>query len=217
MYKILVDNHKFFLSEKSLNNYPNNILTKIIKKQINNYNRIHFDSKHNKLYIDADPNSFQIIITYLRGYSIDIDSIDENIRTKVYSDAIYFEFNDLRDSFDKLDQNNKQDNIQTQSNEDYEDTNSNYSIDSKTSDEIYEYKPAYDMSQYIDNTKLNENDMLTTINKISNNDNIMGFLKNLNDKVYNNTNSTNLIFDMDYNKKYKNKYIPIFTNDNKIE
>ena len=94
MYNIIVDNNEFYVSEYTLNKYPNFLVTQIINNTTKN-NKIVVED--NTIYIDIDGESMKYIIDYIRNYPINFDKIDDSLLHKIYHDATYMGLYELAD------------------------------------------------------------------------------------------------------------------------
>lgn len=91
LYTFHIDNTKFVLNKDIFNNYPDCLLTKILKNEIKDISVIPDKIDKSVYYIDRDPESFKYIIDHLRGYTVQPDNIkDINLRNKVQYDMKYF-------------------------------------------------------------------------------------------------------------------------------
>jgi|AntRauTorckE6833_2_1112554.scaffolds.fasta_scaffold26477_2 hypothetical protein len=88
LVKINVDNSNFFISRKTLKSYPN------FYEQLNDQTNDRVLFSNNTYFIDADEDSFKLLISYIRGYNLSND-LDTNLLNKVSMDAKYFGLNNL--------------------------------------------------------------------------------------------------------------------------
>jgi hypothetical protein len=95
MFEILVDDHKFYLSTKSLQNYPESVLSKVLLDG-------HADGRitngeNGTIYVDADYKTFYHIISHVRGYTTDLTEFNYDAILNIKRDAEYFGFIQLYD------------------------------------------------------------------------------------------------------------------------
>lgn len=85
--EILIDDCKFITTIECINSHKNFLLSKIINHEVKDQNVV---MTGNKLYINRDPESFKIIMDFIRGYYIDINSYDVKLISKFQNDLEYF-------------------------------------------------------------------------------------------------------------------------------
>jgi len=98
-----VDDRKFILAKKTLNNYPDSLLTKIMNGSSTD-DRVVVNRLQSLFYIDRDPEVFKYIVDYLRGYDLNIN--DKNLRDKVVNDLKLFGLYNDNDNDNKIGNNN---------------------------------------------------------------------------------------------------------------
>ncbi len=77
MIKILVDDRTFYLSEQTLRNHPNFIITMIINNSDVSHPLVgRIDDK--TFIVDADPDNFSIIVQTIRGINQDPDAYSKS-------------------------------------------------------------------------------------------------------------------------------------------
>lgn len=94
MYNILADNNEFYVSEYTLNKYPQFLITQVINNTTKN-NKIVVEDR--TIYIDIDGDSMKCIIDYIRNYPINFNKIDDSLLHKIYHDATYMGLYELAD------------------------------------------------------------------------------------------------------------------------
>ena len=87
LIKIDVGNSIFYVSRKTLESYPD-----FCDKFCKDNHRVLFED--GTYFVDADEDSFKLLISYIRGYNLPND-LDDNILNKVALDATYFGLNNL--------------------------------------------------------------------------------------------------------------------------
>ncbi len=114
LLKIIVDDSKFYLSLNNLKKYQQSLLFKVLSEQKIDQRVVYSDGY---FYIDADKDSFLWIVSYLRGYPIDIKNLPAETKSKIYFDAQYFQLTDICNMFDDKGKNNKNNNTVKHENE----------------------------------------------------------------------------------------------------
>lgn len=114
MITLHVDNSRFYISPKTLDDHKKTVLYRAI---INNETdpRVFISRKGDLLgssnlpevYIDADDDSFKYIVSYLRGYQDDRIFNSNILKGKVYYDAKYFKIDGLVNILDQYDSSSK--------------------------------------------------------------------------------------------------------------
>ena len=94
MYTFYVDNSKFYISDKTLDQYKDSLFYKVIK-QNKKHDKIKF--VNNKIYIDACEDSFKYIIQFMRGYQDEYIYNDLNLLRKIRFDASEFGIKNLEE------------------------------------------------------------------------------------------------------------------------
>src|SRR3989304_773970 len=87
MYTFYVDNSKFFISDKTLDQFKDSLFYKVIK-QNKKCDKIKFVD--NNVYIDACEDSFKYLIQFMRGYQDESIYDDSNLLRKIRFDASEF-------------------------------------------------------------------------------------------------------------------------------
>lgn len=85
-YKFIVDTTTFSLSYASI---QFSVFGRIIDEPVS-VGRVYYDQLNATFYVDADLDSFRLIISTLRGYDIDVNSLSKELYTKFQNDLIYF-------------------------------------------------------------------------------------------------------------------------------
>lgn len=89
MYNIFVDDKKFTLSKKTLDNHTESLLYQVIvNNEISDITKKDVDN----IYIDTDPLIFSIIIKLIRGYEVNVSN-DENMYKDTLEDIKKFNIN----------------------------------------------------------------------------------------------------------------------------
>ncbi len=87
MYKIHVDDKLFIVTLETINSYPDNLLAQVIQGKQDNCVKLATPD----IYVDKNPVSFAYVISTLRGYWVNLDSItDDGLRAHVIDDLEYF-------------------------------------------------------------------------------------------------------------------------------
>lgn len=146
LFVIRVDNDIFFLTYHTISKYQNSLLFKVL---VTDQFHDRIVKKKNIVYIDADPDVFRIIISYLRGYPIDFDNISQDLKKKINYDAKYFQLNDLVEIFEG-ESNSKNDNALTE-----ESIDEKNSINNSENNEE-EFKTLFNIDNEIEEKKENK-------------------------------------------------------------
>jgi len=92
IWYLIVDDQKFQLFKSSLDNHKNSLLWKVLNGDVDDKRIM---KENSNVFIDADPKSFNVIVSYLRGYEIVKSNFDDDLVRKIIYDAKYFNFNGL--------------------------------------------------------------------------------------------------------------------------
>ncbi|CAH6421826.1 Hypothetical protein KVN_LOCUS514 [uncultured virus] len=242
LFVLHIDGQKFNLTRKTLNRYQNSVLFKCIEG-IDNNDRIYTQQNENYLdvFIDADLDSMSFIVSYLRGYPIELKDIPMQLKKKIYYDSKYFNLDDITEFFEDYGKNdiflnNLQNKNNFTQNEQGEELLENYSdnsiqssngnsskmseIDSDDLDAItFDEKNKTDINLLYDNNKQILNSSLDTTVLLNNNIlDINKFINNIQEKL--NTNEGLDIVNMlstdkiicDLLKKFNNEFLEIDNN-----
>jgi hypothetical protein len=90
LLKLIVDDSKFYLSLSNIKKYQNSLLYKVLSGAATDSRVVRHDDGY---YIDADKDSFLLIVSYLRGYPVDFNNVSADLKKKIQYDAEYFQLN----------------------------------------------------------------------------------------------------------------------------
>jgi hypothetical protein len=92
--KFIADSKEFVVSHVTLNNCPECLLTKVVNDEVVDPYIIPIDNGANYI-VDRDPDSFAVIISFLRGYPISLN-YKSQLREKILCDMEYFKLTDFK-------------------------------------------------------------------------------------------------------------------------
>lgn len=87
---LIVDNHKYTLTSECIDLFPESRLTQMLNNS-NITEHTHIIKKDDTFYINRDPKVIAFIVDIYRGYSFDIDNIEDlNFKHRVINDLKIF-------------------------------------------------------------------------------------------------------------------------------
>lgn len=103
LFHFIVDDHKFTLTRETLIKHQDSLFTKVAL-HTEHCDRAYVENCIGccNIYVDADLDSFREIITFMRGYPLNINRLDSVLKSKLRYDAEYFKLNDIIDQFEQV-------------------------------------------------------------------------------------------------------------------
>ena len=201
--KLIVDDAFFYVNEKILLRQVNNLFQRVLLEDFKD-DRIHFARSEKEIYVDADKDVFKYIVSYFRGYPLELN-LSNAIRRKIHYDAKYFQITDLVSMFENDEINDDRD--QQYGGYKENDDLLMHGMSDSSSSGTSAYSESSDLESYL---KYKPNNVMhkETINKKEN------LLEKIQNKLRDNSDPNFLIqelsTDKDINsllKDYNNKYI----------
>lgn len=117
IFEFLVDEKKFTLTRKTLIKYQDSLISKTaFSREFNDRVFVMDSFGKTQVFIDADPDSFKHIVSFMRGYPINLNLLDSATKSKLRYDAEYFQIKDIIDQFEEV-QNEQNQLFETSSDE----------------------------------------------------------------------------------------------------